>query len=72
MAQVDWLDAAGRVVAAIGTPRFPAALSNALREVAPYVLRHRIVANYQAAGEGITAEQIVKHLLTEIGQPQYA
>jgi len=36
MAQVDWLEAAGRVVDAIGTPRFPATLSNALREVAPY------------------------------------
>ncbi len=31
--------------------------------IAPDVLRHRIIPNYNATGEGITADQIVEHLL---------
>jgi MoxR-like ATPase len=34
-----------------------------VQAVAHYVLRHRVVKNYQAEAEGITVESIVKHLL---------
>ena len=61
---------AGKALAVLDAA--PAVTVKHIHEVAPYVLRHRIVANYQAAGEGITAADIVQHLLTEIGQPQYA
>ena len=34
-----------------------------VREVAKPVLRHRVIPNYNATGEGISVEQIVEHLL---------
>jgi DNA-binding CsgD family transcriptional regulator len=33
---MDWMKAAGRIVETIGTPQFPAALADGLRQVAPY------------------------------------
>jgi len=41
----------------------PAASVEEVRELAPAVLRHRIVPNYNATGEGVGAQQIVDHLL---------
>ncbi len=37
-----------------------------VKAVAPAVLRHRVIPNYNATGEGITVEDIVKHLLAKI------
>ncbi|HEX8296014.1 MAG TPA: MoxR family ATPase [Chthoniobacteraceae bacterium] len=37
-----------------------------VRAVAPAVLRHRIIPNYNATGEGITVEDIIRHLLTKL------
>jgi len=37
-----------------------------VKAVAPAVLRHRIIANYNATGEGITVEDIIAHLLAKI------
>jgi MoxR-like ATPase len=37
-----------------------------VKAVAPAVLRHRVIANYNATGEGITVEDIVKHLLAKL------
>ena len=34
-----------------------------LRAVAPAVLRHRVIPNYNATGEGISVEEIIRHLL---------
>ena len=45
----------------------PAASVEELRAVARPVLRHRVIPNYQAAGDGVTAEDIVAHLLQGIG-----
>ncbi|WP_212526013.1 helix-turn-helix transcriptional regulator [Actibacterium sp. MT2.3-13A] len=36
MRRIDWIEASGRIVDAIGTAGFPATLSNALREIAPF------------------------------------
>ena len=44
----------------------PAATLEEVRDVARPVLRHRIIPNYNATGEGITAEQIVEHLLEKL------
>ncbi len=41
----------------------PAASIEEVREVAKPVLRHRVIPNYNATGEGISVEQIVEHLL---------
>ncbi len=41
----------------------PAVSVAEVREVARPVLRHRVIPNYNATGEGITAEAIVGHLL---------
>ncbi len=37
-----------------------------VKAVAPAVLRHRVIPNYNATGEGITVEDIVKHLLGKL------
>ncbi len=44
----------------------PAASIEEVREIAAPVLRHRIIPNYNATGDGITAEDIVTHLLESI------
>lgn len=38
-----------------------------VRAVAKPVLRHRIIPNYQATGDGVTAEDIAAHLLKKLG-----
>jgi len=43
-----------------------------LRRMAVPVLRHRIIPNYNALGEGIEAEAIIKHLLETIREPAAA
>jgi MoxR-like ATPase len=44
----------------------PAASVEEVREVAKPVLRHRVIPNYNATGEGISVEQIVEHLLEKV------
>jgi MoxR-like ATPase len=43
-----------------------------LHRMAMPVLRHRIIANYNALGEGIGADDIVKHLLENVREPAMA
>jgi MoxR-like ATPase len=40
--------------------------------VAPPVLRHRLIPNFAAQSEGITADEIVKRLLAAVGKNQAA
>ena len=42
-----------------------------IRRIAPVALRHRVLPNYQAAGEGIDAARIIERVLAEIAEPQY-
>lgn len=42
-----------------------------IREVAPWVLRHRILPNYNAAGEGISDADIVTHVIESTSEPSY-
>ncbi len=44
----------------------PSASVEEVRAVARPVLRHRIIPNYQATGDGISTEQIVEHLLKKL------
>lgn len=50
----------------------PAVTVQHIRQAAPHVLRHRILPNFQAAGEGVTAGDIVERVLSEISEPSYA
>jgi hypothetical protein len=40
-----------------------------VRRVAEAVLRHRLVVNYTATGEGITAAHVVAELLKAVPEP---
>ncbi len=41
-----------------------------IRRVAPPVLRHRVLPNFAAEGEGITADRIVEDVLASVGEPR--
>lgn len=41
----------------------PAASVEEVQEIAPAVLRHRVIPNYNATGEGISVEQIIANLV---------
>jgi MoxR-like ATPase len=44
----------------------PAVSLDDIRGVAPPVLRHRVLVNFQAVAEGITAEQVVQDVLEDV------
>src|SRR3954453_4859036 len=41
-----------------------------VREVAPLVLRHRVMTNFHAEAEGMTPDKVVKRLLEEVPPPR--
>ncbi len=41
-----------------------------VRDVAPLVLRHRIITNFHAEAEGMTADRIVQDLLKRVAEPR--
>lgn len=43
-----------------------------IKQIAPFVFSHRIVPNYRATGEGLTAADLVQKLLDEVKEPNYA
>ncbi len=42
-------------------------MSEDIRRVAKPVLRHRLIANHRAIGDGVNTDAIVEHLLNEMG-----
>ncbi|HCU89707.1 MAG TPA: AAA family ATPase, partial [Gammaproteobacteria bacterium] len=40
-----------------------------IQAIAPDVLRHRIILNYEAAADGITAERFITELISRIAVP---
>ena len=50
----------------------PTVSAKHVRQAAPLVLRHRVLPNYNATGDGVTAQQITERLLEEIKEPDYA
>ena len=60
---------AGKALAVLdGTPTVT---TDHLRQIAPVVLRHRVLPNYQAVGEGIGAAEIVARVLADVAEPEY-
>jgi MoxR-like ATPase len=41
-----------------------------VREVAPLVLRHRVITNFHAEAEGVTPDKVVKELLANVSEPK--
>jgi MoxR-like ATPase len=41
-----------------------------VREVAPLVLRHRVITNFHAEAEGVTPDKVVKELLATVSEPK--
>jgi MoxR-like ATPase len=46
--------------------------SEHVREVAPQVMRHRVLVNYNATGDGVRSDDVVAHLLANVGEEAYA
>lgn len=49
----------------------PTVTAGHIRRAAPMVLRHRVLTNYQAAGEGLSTEKIIVRIIDEISEPQH-
>lgn len=60
---------AARAVAAIDGR--PAPSCQDVRKIAPAVLRHRIILNYAATGEGITTEKLIESIINSTPEPLY-
>ncbi|MEM6551096.1 MAG: MoxR family ATPase [Planctomycetota bacterium] len=43
-----------------------------IRQAAPLVLRHRVLPNYNASGEGLSARDLVGRIIDEIKEPAHA
>lgn len=50
----------------------PTPTANDVREIAPLVLRHRIIVNYAAVADDITSRDLVNDLLKSVREPAYA
>ncbi len=50
----------------------PTVSAKHVRQAAPLVLRHRVLPNYNATGDGVTAQQITERLLEETKESDYA
>ncbi|MEM9883800.1 MAG: MoxR family ATPase [Planctomycetota bacterium] len=46
----------------------PAVTTAHVRRAAPHVLRHRVLPNYHAAGEGVTAGDVVKQIIESVAE----
>jgi MoxR-like ATPase len=62
------LVAAGRALALLRGRTY--VLPDDVADLAPEVLRHRLVLSYEALADGITADQVVSRLLERIPVPQ--
>ena len=40
-----------------------------IQAVAPNVLRHRLLLSYQAQAEGVSRDQVINHILTQVAVP---
>ena len=47
-------------------------VSSDVRDLAPDVLRHRIVLSYDALSEGVTADELIERVLTAVPEPEAA
>jgi len=49
----------------------PTVSSARIREASSWVLRHRVLPNYNAAGDGISDSDILDHIMKEVPEPVY-
>ena len=66
----QYLVHAAKALAAIGGEPTPGA--DHVRQVASAVLRHRVLVNYAATGEGIDAAEVINRVLRAVPEPSYA
>ena len=60
--------AAGRALALLRGRRF--VVPQDVSDVAPEILRHRLILTYEALADGISTDQVVEHLVGNTPQPQ--
>jgi len=60
---------AGKAMAALDG--VPAVTCEHIRQAAPLVLRHRVLPNYHAGGEGLNSVAIIEHVLKTVSEPTY-
>ena len=61
---------AGRALALVRGREY--ALPQDIQEIAPDVLRHRLVLSYQALGDGISADAVIDRVLAAVPVPELA
>ena len=61
---------AGRALALVHGREY--ALPEDLREIAPDVLRHRLVLSYRALAEGVSADDVIERILAVVPAPELA
>jgi MoxR-like ATPase len=61
---------AGRALALVRGREY--ALPQDLREIAPDVLRHRLMLSYEALADGITPDQVIERILAAVPVPELA
>ena len=49
----------------------PAPACKHVRDLAMHVLRHRVVVNYAATGDGLSSRDVVEKILAEVPEPDY-
>ncbi len=50
----------------------PTVSAQHIRQAAPFVLRHRVLPNYQASGESVSVTDIIERIVNEIAEPSAA
>jgi MoxR-like ATPase len=66
----QYLVLAGKALAVLDG--VPAVTAEHIRQAAQPVLRHRVLPNFNATGEGIKSDDIVLHVVNETEEPAYA
>ena len=61
---------AGRALALVRGREY--ALPQDLQEIAPDVLRHRLMLSYEALADGVTADDIIGRILAAVPVPELA
>jgi MoxR-like ATPase len=59
---------AGRALALLRGRRF--LVPQDVADVAPEVLRHRLILTYDALAEGVTTDDVINHVVTTMPMPQ--
>ena len=61
---------AGKAMALLRGRRF--VVPSDIHDVAPEILRHRLLLSYDALAEGVNVEQVIQQLLQKVPEPRVA